>query len=328
MQAESVANIISAQGEAALNASYNVLEGSLSKKINSVLDILEDCSSNMAAWVDYPDEEIPDLSEDVLLDKLSESKDILKNLLDNYENGQATLEGIETAIIGKTNVGKSTLMNLLAGREKSIVSDFKGTTRDIIEDTIRMGDIVLRLCDTAGLRQSNDEIESIGINLAEKRANAASLILPVFDNSSVFDDDDAYIIEKCKNKKCIAIVNKMDLPTKLDIKKIKEAFDRVIYISAKDDNAISIIAEALNNMFEMETFDSTAEILANKRQKNCCEQAASEIDEAILALTNGITYDAINVIIDSAIDKLLCLTGKKASEEVVNNIFSKFCVGK
>lgn len=327
-QAEGVAALISAQGQEAAKVSFNLLQGSLSKEISGVLDELINCSSLMAAWVDYPDEEIPELDENSLKETLQTAKDALEKLLKNYENGIVMTQGVDTAIVGKPNAGKSTLMNMLSGVEKSIVTHVEGTTRDIVENSVRLGNIVLHLSDTAGIRESNDIVESIGIKKAIGKIDAASLVLAVFDSSAELGDEDRMLMNACKGKPCIAVINKTDLPEKIDINQIRSEFDRIVYISAKNNEGADALEQAIKEQLGVENFDSSQPILANKRQKQCVANAYEHICQALEGAQMGITYDAINVMIDSAVDDLLSLTGKKATEEVVNNIFSRFCVGK
>lgn len=327
-QAEGVAALISAQGQEAAKVSFNLLQGSLSKEISGVLDELINCSSLMAAWVDYPDEEIPELDGNSLKETLQTAKDALEKLLKNYENGIVMTQGVDTAIVGKPNAGKSTLMNMLSGVEKSIVTHIEGTTRDIVENSVRLGNIVLHLSDTAGIRESNDIVESIGIKKAIGKIDAASLVLAVFDSSAELGDEDRMLMNACKGKPCIAVINKTDLPEKIDINQIRSEFDRIVYISAKNNEGADALEQAIKVQLGVENFDSSQPILANKRQKQCVANAYEHICQALEGAQMGITYDAINVMIDSAVDDLLSLTGKKATEEVVNNIFSRFCVGK
>lgn len=327
-QAEGVAALISAQGQEAAKASFNLLQGSLSNKITQVLDELINCSASMAAWVDYPDEEIPELQEDALQETLEKAKSALDELLKNYENGIVMTQGVDTAIVGKPNAGKSTLMNMLSGVEKSIVTHIEGTTRDIVENSVRLGNMVLHLSDTAGIRESDDVVEAIGIKKAIEKIDSASLILAVFDGSSPLNDDDRMLIESCKDKSCVAVVNKTDLESRLEIDEIKAHFDNIVYISAKNQDGADALEKTVKSLLGVENFDSSQPILANKRQKLCVSNAYEHICQALDGAHMGITYDAINVMIDSAVDELLSLTGKKATEEVVNNIFSRFCVGK
>lgn len=327
-QAEGVAALISAQGQEAAKASFNLLQGSLSNKITKVLDELINCSASMAAWVDYPDEEIPELQEDALQETLEKAKSALDELLKNYENGIVMTQGVDTAIVGKPNAGKSTLMNMLSGVEKSIVTHIEGTTRDIVENSVRLGNMVLHLSDTAGIRESDDVVEAIGIKKAIEKIDSASLILAVFDGSSPLNDDDRMLIESCKDKPCVAVVNKTDLESRLEIDEIKAHFDDIVFISAKNQDGADALEKTVKSLLGVENFDSSQPILANKRQKLCVSNAYEHIGQALDGAQVGITYDAINVMIDSAVDELLSLTGKKATEEVVNNIFSRFCVGK
>ncbi|MGN0457580.1 MAG: tRNA uridine-5-carboxymethylaminomethyl(34) synthesis GTPase MnmE [Eubacterium sp.] len=327
-QAESVAELISAQGEASLKASYNALQGALSKRINEALQRLLDTSAVMAAWVDYPDEEIPELEETELINTLTDVKDMLFDLLDSYDCGQTVTQGVDTAIVGRANVGKSSLMNMLTGTDKSIVTHIEGTTRDIVEESVRLGDLVLHLRDTAGIRDSEDLVESIGIEKAYKALDDAQLVLAVFDNSRELDDLDFQLIEKSKGKRAVAVINKNDLDSRLDADKIEEAFEKTVYISAKEGDGLKELAKAVEDMLGVADFDTTAPLLANARQRQNCQNAYDSVAEALDGASIGVTYDAINVMIDSACEELLSLTGRKATTEVVNNIFSKFCVGK
>ncbi|MBQ7741047.1 MAG: tRNA uridine-5-carboxymethylaminomethyl(34) synthesis GTPase MnmE [Eubacterium sp.] len=327
-QAESVAELISAEGEQALKASYNALQGALSTRINSVLQKLLDASALMAAWVDYPDEEIPELSEQELEKTLSCCKAELDELLENYENAKTVTKGVDTAIAGRPNVGKSSLMNLLTGTEKSIVTHIEGTTRDIVEEDITLGGIVLHLKDTAGIRRSDDLVESIGIEKANKAIEDARLVLAVFDGGEKENEYDLELAEKCKGKTSIAVINKSDLEQKLDTSFIENAFDKLVFISAKNDEGINELSDAVSELLGVKDFDTSAPMLANLRQKQNCKNACDSITEALEGLSLGVTYDALNVMIDAAADELLSLTGRKATSEVVNNIFSKFCVGK
>lgn len=327
-QAESVAELISAEGEASLKASFNALQGSLSNKINDVLEKLLDTSAVMAAWVDYPDEEIPELEQTELINTLESVRSTLFELLDSYDCGQTVTQGVDTAIVGRANVGKSSLMNMLSGTDKSIVTHIEGTTRDIVEESVRLGSLVLHLRDTAGIRDSEDLVESIGIEKAYKALEDAQLVLVVFDNSRELEALDLELIEKSKGKRAVAVINKNDLDSLLDTSVIENAFENVVYISAKAGDGLKELSNTVENMLGVANFDTTAPLLANARQRQNCQNAYDSIAEALDGANMGVTYDAINVMIDSACEELLSLTGRKATTEVVNNIFSKFCVGK
>lgn len=327
-QAESVSQLISAEGEQSLRASFNALQGALSGKINSVLERLLDMSAQMSAWVDYPDEEIPELSYDSLKSNLEKCRDELGALLEGYENGQTVTKGVSTAIAGRPNVGKSSLMNMLTGTDKSIVTHIEGTTRDVVEEEVQLGGIVLHLRDTAGLRESDNLVETIGIEKAYKALSDAQLVLAVFDFAQPLGNYDFDLIKRCENRKAIAVINKIDLEKKLDESVIKNAFSKTVYISAKNGEGFEALETTIAELLGISEFDTSAPMLANARQKQNCENAYNCICEALSAAKAGLTYDAINVMTDSAADELLSLTGKKATDEVVNSIFSKFCVGK
>lgn len=327
-RAESVMSIISAKSEQAKSAALNTLDGALYKKISEISLSLKKIAAQMAAWVDYPDEEIDDLSDDKLKATLLTAKAELEKLIKSFDVGKIIIEGVETAIVGKPNVGKSTLMNLLSGCEKSIVTSVAGTTRDIVEETVTLGNNVLRLADTAGLHDTEDTVEKIGVDRTRQKLDRASLVLAVFDSSTEVDDEDMEIIKMCNGKNAVAIINKTDLNTKFNAEKINKNFENVVYLSAKDRNGIQELEKAIEKVLGTADFDTSAATLMNERQLACCKSALQSIDEGISALEIGMTRDALNVNIDVAVESLDTLTGEKATESVVNEIFSQFCVGK
>lgn len=327
-RAESVMNIISAKSEQAKSAALNTLDGALYKKISEISLSLKKIAAQMAAWVDYPDEEIDDLSDEKLKATLLTAKAELEKLIKSFDVGKIIIEGVETAIVGKPNVGKSTLMNLLSGYEKSIVTSVAGTTRDIVEETVTLGNNILRLADTAGLHDTEDTVEKIGVDRTRQKLDRASLVLAVFDSSTEVDDEDMEIIKMCNGKNAVAIINKTDLSTKFNAEKINKNFENVVYLSAKDRNGIQELEKAIEKVLGTADFDTSAATLMNERQLSCCKAALQSIDEGISALEIGMTRDALNVNIDVAVESLDTLTGEKATESVVNEIFSQFCVGK
>lgn len=327
-KAEAVMSIISAQGEQAKAAALGTLDGLLYRKISGISGELKGLAASLAAWVDYPDEEIEDLPDDKILSVLENAASSLSDLIARFDSGRAVLEGVDTAIVGKPNVGKSTLMNLLTGTEKSIVTEIAGTTRDIVEETAVVGGVVLRLCDTAGLRETDDKVESIGVARAKQKLETATLILAVFDASALLEEQDKALFPLCKEKHAIAIVNKTDLPTKLDTKILDIVFNKVVYISAKENNGLQSLEQAIAEVLGTAAFDSSAATLMNERQLACCSAALDAVKEAHDALSSCVTRDAVQVCVDSAIESLDTLTGERATESVVNEIFSRFCVGK
>ena len=327
-QAEGVMKVISAQGEAALKAAESTLAGSVSKKIGQVCESLVSVAAALAAWADYPDEDIPAVERGALQKSLKENEAALASLIRNYDAGKCVTEGVPTALCGKPNVGKSTLMNALSGYEKSIVTAIPGTTRDVVEETVRVGDVILRLADTAGLREAGDEVERIGVRIAKERLESAGLVIAVFDGSLPLSAEDEALISLCKNKRTLAVINKADLPGSGAAEKIKAAFPQAVALSAKSDDVPALLRPALEALLGAAGLDFTQEILANERQRACCETALECLRDALSALEGGMTVDAVNVDIDCALQALLTLTGKRASEEVVNEVFRSFCVGK
>lgn len=327
-KAEAVMQLISAQGEQARAASFNTLEGALSREIAAVSADLKAVSASLAAWVDYPDEEIEDLSDDTIAHSIDKAIRALQALLARFDSGKVILNGVDTAIVGKPNVGKSTLMNVLVGAEKSIVTDIAGTTRDIVEETVTVGNVILRLSDTAGLRETADTVERIGVERARKKIENAALILALFDNSAPLTAADTDLFALCKGKKAIAVVNKTDLNGVWDTKILDTVFNKVIYISAKENTGVENLEKAIEETLGTADFDSSAATLMNERQHACCLAALESLAEAKTAQDSGLTRDAVNVSLDAAIESLDALTGEKATESVVNEIFSQFCVGK
>lgn len=326
--AESVMNIISAQGSEAQKIALGVLEGRLFKEIKKITDKLLYDMALLSAWVDYPYEEIEDLSGESLENDIEISIDCLSKLINDYDTGQIILEGVDTAIVGCPNVGKSTLMNLLSGTEKSIVTDIAGTTRDIVEDTVNVGGITLRLSDTAGVRDTEDVVESIGVDRAVKKLLNASLVLAVFDASRPLNDSDRRLIELCKGKNAVGIVNKTDLDENYLNNEIEESFPETVFISAKNGTGKQKLTEAVGRLLGTAEFDTSAAAVVNERQRDCCKKALDALNEAKNALMMGITMDAVTVCLDSAVENLMILTGEKATDLVVNEIFKNFCVGK
>ncbi len=326
--AESVMNIISAQGEQAEKIALGVLEGRLFKEIKKITDKLVYDMALLSAWVDYPYEEIEDLSENNLKEHIDESISSLEKLINDFGKGQIIMEGVDTAIVGCPNVGKSTLMNLLSGTEKSIVTEIAGTTRDVVEDTVNVGGITLRLADTAGVRETDDIVESIGVDRAVKRLETAELVLAVFDASRELNEQDKRLIELCKGKKAIGIVNKIDTDKNYLNGEIEKNFPQTVFISAKTGEGKAELSKAIEELLGTADFDTSATAIVNERQCDCCKKALDALRDADNALMLGMTMDAVTVCLDSAVENLMILTGEKATELVVNEIFAQFCVGK
>ena len=327
-KAEGVMSLISAQGEQGANAAYNLLEGSLSRKINEINSSLLSVAAHMAAWVDYPDDEIEEIDTDNLRNTINNAIKEINILLSRFDSGMAVTTGVDAAIVGKPNVGKSTLMNLLTGYDRSIVTSVEGTTRDVIEETVNLNGCILRLSDTAGMRETGDEVEKIGVDRSRKKLERSAVIFAVFDLSRELSDEDMELIELCEGRTVIPIINKTDLEKRADISIIENKLGKCVAISAKDGEGYDELCETVATLIGTKDFDTSAAMLANERQHICCENAFSSLKEALDAIDFGLTLDAIGVCIDGAISSLLELTGQKASEAVVDEVFRQFCVGK
>lgn len=327
-EAESVMDIISAKSKSAARAALFVKDGALFKKSQQVKQLLLDKAAHLSAWADYPEEDIPEVSEDSIMEAIEESISILEKLLSTYDMGQVVKEGIDTVIAGRPNAGKSTLMNLLVGREKSIVTNIAGTTRDVVEDTVLVGNVMLKLSDTAGIRDTDNEIEKIGVQKTFDKINGAGLVIALFDNNEELNSEDIDLINKIKDIPCIAVINKIDLEDKVDKKYITDNIDNVVYISAKQQDNIDELKNMIEKITGTEDFDPSAGIIANERQRNAIRNAVNSLYEAKESLAMGMTMDAITVSLQETIDYLLELTGEKAGEEIVDSVFHNFCVGK
>ncbi|WP_303799719.1 tRNA uridine-5-carboxymethylaminomethyl(34) synthesis GTPase MnmE [Ruminococcus flavefaciens] len=328
MKAEAVMDIISAKGEREMKMAENLREGAAYKKAKKCSDKMMKILGDLAAWADYPEEDIPEVRPEVLGDELREIRDDLRSLVKNYDSGRILREGVATAIIGRPNVGKSTLFNCLSGCERSIVTEIAGTTRDIIEESVRIGDITLRLSDTAGIHETDDMIEGIGVDMAEKMINSSELVIAVFDGSCPLTEDDFYLINKININNTIAVINKNDVEQVIDTSLLKDKIKHIVYLSAKESTGVNELHDCIEEIFKLSEADFGTATAANERQKKCIDKALEGIESAILSLEIGEMLDAVNIILDEAEQSLLQLTGEKVTDAVVDEVFSRFCVGK
>ena len=327
-QAEAVMDLVSAdgrQGAALANAS---LGGALARKIAAEKEALTNLQAHLAAWVDFPEEDVPELDETHLQAVLGSVKDELDVLIRNYDAGAVLREGVDCAIVGRPNAGKSTLLNLLAGFDRAIVTPVAGTTRDVVEQAVRLGDIRLNLFDTAGLRDTEDVIEAEGIRRSWKKLDEAGLVLAVFDGSEPLTREDLALARKCAGRPAIALVNKEDKPTRFDAEVIAPYFAMVLPVCCQEEGARKLIASAVARLLGTKQIDPHAASLSGQRQLAAATRAREAVAGALEAAAGGFGLDAVSVCVDDALDALCDLTGENASEAVINEVFERFCVGK
>ena len=325
-QAEGIMSLIAAEGEGQFRLASGAVSGKISKEIAATEEKLVSAAASIAYFADEPDEILPELNTENFGAMLLSCEQSLKDMLSSYDAGKVIREGIDTAIVGKPNVGKSTLMNLLVGSTRSIVTDVAGTTRDIIEDTVRVGEITLRLSDTAGIHKTDDIVETVGVNLAKSKIDEAELILAVFDSTAPLDNDDKRLIEQIKDKKTIVIINKSDIGGSLNA----EDFGGLptVTVSAKTGVGKAELTAAIEKLTNVCFLNPDSAVLGSERQRDCAVRALSAVTAARDALIMGETIDAVGVCVDDALAALFELTGKRATNVVTDEVFKKFCVGK
>ncbi|MDD2955540.1 MAG: tRNA uridine-5-carboxymethylaminomethyl(34) synthesis GTPase MnmE [Oscillospiraceae bacterium] len=327
-QAEAVMDLISAQGTEAARAALTLRDGALFRSVHGLEERLLALAGHLAAWVDYPDEEIEEVDPAAMASELAAVAREGKRLLATFDAGKILREGVETVIAGSPNVGKSTLMNLLAGCEKSIVTEIPGTTRDVVEEMVRVGDVILRLADTAGLRNTEDPVERTGVTLARRRLDTAGLVLAVFDSSRPLGQEDRELLAAIRGRAAVAVVNKSDLPTLLQREEVEAAAAETVWLSAASGEGVDVLSAAIARVIGQAQLDTTSAMIANERQRDCLCRALSSVEEAAAALGEGQTLDAVDVCVEDAIQHLGDLTGERAGDLVVEQVFSRFCVGK
>lgn len=330
-QAESIMDLINSKTEKELKASINQLQGDLSNKINEIRHDLLDIMADIEASIDYPEYDIEEVTNSKALGILNNTKNKLERLKDTFRSGKILKEGIKTAIIGRPNAGKSSLLNKILKEERAIVSEIEGTTRDTIEEFITIKGIPLKIIDTAGIRKTSDKIEEIGVKKALDIAKDAELVLVILDNSKDLTEEDREILKLAESKNSIILLNKVDLKEN-NLEKseeLKKLNKRIIKISAKNGNGIEELYNEIENMFQIKNLETDGEIIiTNIRHKNQIEYAINNINEAINAVKNNLPIDIISISIKQTLEDLGKITGENVSEDIINEIFSKFCLGK
>ena len=330
-QAEAVIDIINAKTEREAKVAEKHLKGSFSKKIKEIEEKILDLMADIEASIDYPEYDIEETTNKKIENTLNNVKMSLKNLEENFKNGKILKEGIKTAIIGKPNVGKSSLLNVILGEHRAIISDIEGTTRDTIEEYINVNGISLKIIDTAGIRKTSDEIEKIGVKRSLDITNNADLVIAVFDDSREFDNEDRKVLDLIKNKNAIIVINKTDLQKNLIInnEEIKENGKDIVFISTIEEKGIKELYDAIEKMFELNIIDyDSSEIITNARQKQYIMRALEAVNEAENAIENNMPIDITAIALKQILEELNQITGESASEDIINEIFKKFCLGK
>ena len=329
--AEALGELLSASTDEQISLARSGLKGKLSDEISRIYNSLCDVLAAIYAHIDYPDEDLADISREEMLDIANKNLLALKRLAATYTTGHAVGEGISTAIVGRTNAGKSTLYNLIVGRDAAIVTDIEGTTRDILTESAKLGKVTLRLSDTAGLRETGDRVESIGIERAKREAESAELILAVFDGSRTPDREDEEFCEYLATLggKKIAIVNKSDKGITDEMKALVNGFDHSIPFSAESGAGFDRLASTVEEIYIDSSLDmGQSAIIANARQNTALLSAISTLAEAIDAIGNELPLEVCCVEIENALSCLGELDGRTVSEDIISKIFANFCVGK
>ena len=339
-QAEAVIDVINSENEYALQNSISQLKGSLKNKISDIRNKIIYHTAFIESALDDPEHIEMNGYADVLLEAAKEIISELEKMISTADNGRVIREGINTVILGKPNAGKSSLLNVLAGHERAIVTDIEGTTRDIIEEQIRLGDLSLNVIDTAGIRQTEDVIEKIGVDRAKEYAGRADLIIYVVDSSRELDENDEKILPLIKNKNAVILLNKSDLNTVVTKEMIKEKIrdltggaDKneipVISISAKEEKGIEKLEKKLKNMFLNGIISFNDQIcISNVRQKNALTDALESMRKVVESINAGMPEDFYSIDLMDAYEALGSITGESVGEDLINEIFSKFCMGK
>ena len=330
-QAESVIDVINAKSDKEVQAGIKQLEGGLSKEIADIKQEILDVMVNIEVAIDYPEYDVEEVTNNEIVNMLNSVEIKLDKLEKSFDNGKILKEGIKTAIIGKPNAGKSSLLNRILKEDRAIVTEFEGTTRDTIEEYVNINGIPLKLIDTAGIRNAEDEVEKIGINKSKEIAKNADLVIAIFDASKPLSKEDKEILEIIKGKKVIILLNKIDLQQKLhkEDEEFKKVTNSVIEISALNNIGIDYLYEEITNLFEINEINIDNDIvITNIRHKNLIHQAIVTIEKTKETIQKKMPIDIVAVYIKEILEDLGNITGEFVTEDIINEIFSKFCLGK
>lgn len=326
-QAEAVIDLISAETLQAARNAAGQLTGAIGRRIDEIYDGLTNIMSHFHAVLDYPDEDIEDFQLADFESQLESAVSRLTGLLDTFDRGRVMKNGVSCAIVGRPNAGKSSLLNALLGYDRAIVTDIAGTTRDTITESVTVGGVLLKMADTAGLRATDDPIEKAGVDRAVKAAETAMLALAVFDGSQEQADDET-LQAASRAERAIAVVNKSDLPQRLDMKSLEASFDRVCVVSAAEGTGLDSLEAAVKDLFGDRGLIFDGGVLTNERHAQAVARARDSLSFALNSMRLGMTPDAVLVDVEGAMEALAEITGRSVSEDVTARIFERFCVGK
>jgi tRNA modification GTPase len=328
-QAEAVIDIINSKTDKEAKISLEQLEGNLSSKITEIRKKIISIMADIEATIDYPEYDLEEVTNQKIKTILYEVDKILDDLEKSFYNGKILREGISTAIIGRPNAGKSSLLNLILNEERAIVTDIEGTTRDTIEEYIQIEGVPLKIVDTAGIRNAKDEVEKIGVKKAIEIANKSDIVIAIFDVSRKLNDEDEEILNLLKDKNAIIILNKIDLEKVIDINKIKSLNKPIVEMSTITREGLNDLYTQISNMFKLKEVANDGEtIVSNVRHKNLIINARKALNNAIMSIENGMPIDIISTDMKEILEELGKITGETVTEDVINEIFSKFCLGK
>lgn len=328
-QAEAVIDIINSKTDSSHSISMNHLEGRLSKEINQIIEKIIDILANIEVNIDFPEYDEDEITISDAKEFCEEISNKIEKLISTADTGKIFKEGIKTVILGKPNVGKSSLMNFLLNENRAIVTEVPGTTRDTIEEYVNIKGIPLRIIDTAGIRDTEDKVEKIGVEKALSKVDEADLVMMLFDSSRELESEDEKILDYIKNKKTIYIKNKTDLENKLDLTDYENIEKEAINISVVNNQGLDDIIERLSSMFFEGTINLESELIINNaRHKNLLVNAKNSLDEVLKSINNGMTIDFVEIDLKEAMENLGLIVGKSVSDDLVDKIFNEFCIGK
>lgn len=327
MQAEGVADLLSASSPAGVRVAANQLSGGLSRRVEEIYSGLTDLVSHFCAVLDYPDEDIDPFRAETVEKTLEKAEEDLEKLLATFRRGRSLTGGVPCAIVGRPNVGKSSLLNALLGYERAIVTAAPGTTRDTVEGLCELGGVPFRLTDTAGLREGADEAERLGVERSRAALEGAELVMLVLDGSRpLTEEDEAVLTAVGEREKVLCVVNKADLPCRLDLDRLRKTFPSLCLVSAKAETGLEELERAAAAFFSLGGGEEA--LLTNVRQAEAALRALERVKSALTAFRDGVTPDAVLSEVEGGLDALASLTGRRVQEDVTERIFQRFCVGK